>query len=114
MILSCEGIPDQTTFRRFSSHRSLSYTKRFLVIGSLLRRLDIFVNGLRRRYVTTEGRITNADFPASQLQNRRPITPQFCACPDNVHREHSTAALEFPGFFPCADTSQHLSPVFEP
>jgi hypothetical protein len=37
-----------------SPHRALSYTKRFLVIGSLLRRLDIFVNVLRRRYVTTE------------------------------------------------------------
>ncbi|KAI9442428.1 Spc98 family-domain-containing protein [Lactarius indigo] len=29
-----------------------SYTKRFLTIGSLLRRLDLFVNGLRHRCVT--------------------------------------------------------------
>lgn len=54
MILSCEGIPDSTASGRFSSHCSLSYTKRFLVIGSLLRRLDIFANDLRRRYVIAE------------------------------------------------------------
>lgn len=54
MILSCEGIHDKTSSGRFSSHYSLSYTKRFLVIGSLLRRLDIFVNDLRRRYVIIE------------------------------------------------------------
>jgi hypothetical protein len=28
-----------------------SYTNRFLAIGGLLRRLDLFVNGLRRRCV---------------------------------------------------------------
>ena len=49
--LSCEGIVEQQQSRAFPSHRALSYTKRFLAIGSLLRRLDIFVNDLRRRYV---------------------------------------------------------------
>ena len=51
MTLSCEGIVEQHQSRAFPSHRALSYTKRFLAIGSLLRRLDIFVNDLRRRYV---------------------------------------------------------------
>jgi hypothetical protein len=54
MILSCGGICLQNHPRVFSSYRALSYTKRFLVIGSLLRRLDMFVNSLRRRYVTIE------------------------------------------------------------
>ena len=51
MTLSCEGIVEQHKSRAFPSQRALSYTKRFLAIGSLLRRLDIFVNDLRRRYV---------------------------------------------------------------
>lgn len=37
-----------------SSHCVFSYTERFLIIGSLLRRLDLFVNDLRRQCVTIE------------------------------------------------------------
>jgi hypothetical protein len=45
-----------------------SYTNRFLAIGGLLRRLDLFVNSLRRRYVTSnDGCLNRANSSGSQL-----------------------------------------------
>jgi hypothetical protein len=42
------------TFGKTPSHCAFSYTKRFLAIGSLLRRLDIFANNFRRWCVTSK------------------------------------------------------------
>jgi hypothetical protein len=53
-MYSCRGMPYLIPPRNPPSHCTFSYAKRFLTIGSLLRRLHIFTDDLRRRYATNE------------------------------------------------------------
>ncbi|KAI0305518.1 hypothetical protein B0F90DRAFT_1815131 [Multifurca ochricompacta] len=67
-------------------------------------------DALMQRQPTTPTRLI-CEWSSSSLQNRRPIGPQFCARADNVYRERSFAAVDVPGLYSNAGTTQHVGLV---